>query len=431
MHPTCLRRTVVAFVALAAAVAIPAATSAQTPFRAACDLLEDSAVSGILGLDVTAERQGSRTMCFYEDAEQGPAGSILLLSDVDLSLFAAQEGSEPISVAGVEGVASPFGQEGRIVLALPEGGLLDLTVDPPPVPEAYDARALATSLAEAILAAGPVTAIPADRGEAEALFVVTTLCDAITVEQVNEITGGGVGSPDGNEEGRCFYPATEGCGGITTGLFEDDEAVNAGTYTSEEITVAGRPASWDPRFGWLDVDAGTGRRLHVNTGDYDPEDPAIRDQPVAIAEAIIPNLTPAAPPPPPPPAECDAPLEDLSRITGLEITTAASFGPLCFYTAEGGTTMSGVLAGFLPGDDPASALEAAEFTSEVAPTPGEVDGHAALIAESPEGTAVAVDLDGLPNGDGQVLLVAVGGLPEGTDRLAAATEVVRLFISQM
>ena len=90
-----------------------------------------------------------------------------------------------------------------------------------------------------------------------------------------------------------------------------------------------------------------------------------------------------------------------------------------------------MLVGVLPGDDPASALEAADFSSEVPPTPGEVDGRPALIAESPEGTSIAVDLDGLPGGDGQVLIVAVGGLPEGSDQLAIATEVVRFLISQM
>jgi hypothetical protein len=369
-------------------------------------------------------------MCFYEDADGIVVASTSLTADADLALFAAQEGSVPITVGGAEAVGSPFGQQDRIVVALAEGGLLDISVRPTGS-AADDLQALATSLAEAILATGPVTAIPTDRGDVEALFVVTNLCDAITVGQVNEITGGSYGPPDASEQERCFFAATDGVGGVTIGLFPDDEAVNAGTYTSEELEVAGRPASWDPRLGTLDVDAGTGRRLHVNAITFEEVDPALRDQLVAIAEAIIPNLTTAAPPTPPPGPGCDASLEDLSRITGLEIASAMPFDPVCFYVAAGGDSSSGVLVGILAGDDPAGALEASDFSSTVEPTPTEVDGRPALAADSPEGSLVAVDLDGLPGGDGQVLFVAVGGLPAGSDQMAIAIEVVRFLISQM
>jgi hypothetical protein len=430
MHPMRLRRTITAFVLLAVAAAIPAATSAQAPYRAACDLLSDDAVSEVLGVEATAQRQGTRQMCNYIDADGNAVGLIWLHSREDLSLFAMQEGSEPVTIAGVEGITFPIGGQGRVILALPDGGLLDVTASPPGT-DPEQQQPLATSLAEAILATGPVTAVPADRGEVEALYVVTTLCDALTVEQVNEIMGGSYTPPDGTEEERCFYPETEGFGGITTGLFEDgSDTIDAGTYESEELTVAGRPATWQPQFGFLDVDAGAGRTLHVNAAVFDEVEPALRDQLVAIVEAIIPSLTTAVPPTPPPAAGCDAPLDELSRITGLELTTATPFAPLCFYVGPGGAE-TGVLVGFLPGDDPASALEAADFTSDVEPTPGDVDGRPALITESPEGMAIAVDLDGLPNGDGLVLLVAVGGLAAGSDALAVTTEVVRFLISRM
>ena len=94
-------------------------------------------------------------------------------------------------------------------------------------------------------------------------------------------------------------------------------------------------------------------------------------------------------------------------------------------------TQQGAIIGILPGDDPATALEAADFSSSVEPTPTDVDGHAALAADTPEGASLAVDLDGLPGGDGQVLIVAVGGLPAGSDQMAVTTELVRYLISTM
>ena len=47
------------------------------------------------------------------------------------------------------------------------------------------------------------------------------------------------------------------------------------------------------------------------------------------------------------------------------------------------------------------------------------------------GELKVVTVDGLPGGDGQVLVVATGGLPEGTDAMAVATELVRYVISTM
>jgi hypothetical protein len=428
-----LPRTIALLVVLSVAAAIPTATTtAQSLWRPACDLLPEAGVSEALGAEAIAQRSGTRQMCTYLDVDGGQLALLWLQSDVDLSLLAAQEGSEPITIAGVEGVTTPFGQPGRLVLGLPDGGLLDMTVT---IPDADPDRQLAaaTSLAEAIIATGPVTAIPTDRGDVAELFVVSTMCDALPVEQVNTITGGRYVLPDYEQSSdeSCIYVVPDGFESVSFNFGSGvADAVDAGTYTSEELTIAERPAVWDPEFGFLTVDAGGDRTLHVNFLDAEL-DPARRDHTAAIAEALIPNLTGAAPPPPPPDATCDASLTDLSRITGLEITSGSAFGPVCFYTAEAGTTMSGVLAGFLPGDDPAAALEAAEFTSEVEPTAGDVDGRPALLAQAPEGTSIAVDLDGLPGGDGQVLVVAVGGLPEGSDQLAVATEVVRFLISQM
>ena len=43
-----------------------------------------------------------------------------------MSMFAAQEGVEPVTVAGLDGLWWP--SQSRLILTLPEGGLLDLSV---------------------------------------------------------------------------------------------------------------------------------------------------------------------------------------------------------------------------------------------------------------------------------------------------------------
>ena len=116
---------------LAIAAAFPAATSAQTPFRPACDLLDDAAVSEALGVEATAQREGTRMMCTYLDADGASVGLIWLHSDDDISLFAAQQGSEPITVAGAEGVTFPLGRYGPRRPGAPRGRPARRDASPP------------------------------------------------------------------------------------------------------------------------------------------------------------------------------------------------------------------------------------------------------------------------------------------------------------
>ena len=418
------RRAILAIITLAAVAAFPAPTGAQTPYRGACDLLDDQAVSDAIGSPVTSTRTGTRAQCFLSGSE-GAFVTIWLNSDADMSMFAAQEGVEPVTVAGLDGLWWP--SQSRLILTLPEGGLLDLSV------AGLEAASmeLVSGLAEAILATGPLTAVPPDKGQAQGLYLDGAMCDVFSPDEVNAITGGTYGPldfPPEADDPNCTY---EDPTGFVIAVLSNDfgSTVDTGTYTSEDLTVADRPAIWEPDREFLTVDAGDDRTLAVGFSSNEPDPTARRDQAIALAEALIPKLSTVAPPTQQA-AECTASLDELSRITGVEIATATPFGLICFYMSTAGT-QQGAIIGVLAGDDPATALAAAEFSSSVDPTPTDVDGHAALAADSPEGAMVAVDLDGLPGGDGQVLLVAVGGLPEGSDQMAVATELVRYLISTM
>jgi hypothetical protein len=425
MHPMRLGRTILATAILAASAAIPTSVAAQTPYRAACDLLSDAAVSSALGAEVTAQRTGTRSQCYYSGPDGGLPVSIWLNGDADLSTFSSQDGVEPITLAGLEGVWWP--SQNRLIVALADGGLLDLTVYGQGGAAPKDAAA---ALAEAILASGPVTAVPADKGPADGLYLEGSMCDVFSPDEVNAITGGSYGPLDLESEAddpNCTY---QGPAGFVIFVLSTDygRTVDTGTYTSEDLVVAGRPAIWDSVQEFLTLDAGDGRTLAVGFSANEPDPATRRDQAIAIAEAIIPKLSSEAPPVPES-AECDAPLDELSRITGVELVAGMPLGAVCFYTS-GSSSQQGVVIGVLAGDDPAAALEAAGFTSEVAPAPTDVDGRAALVVDAPEGSSLAVDLDGTPGGDGQVLVVVVGGLAEGSDQLAIATEVVRYLIAQ-
>jgi hypothetical protein len=425
MHPMRHGRTILAAVAVVAAMAIPSTVTAQAPYRGACDLLTDEAASGILGVEVAAQREGPRTQCFYTGAEASPV-TIWLNPDATLSMFASQDGVESLSVGDLEAIWWP--SQSRLIATLPFGGVLDLSTSGQGGSQPKDG---AVALAEAILASGPVSAIPPDKGPAESLYLEGSMCDILSPDEVNAITGGTFGPledlSEGGDDPNCTLQDPSG---FVIFVLSDDlgHTVDAGTYTSEDLAVAGRPAIWEPDREFLTLDAGDGITLAVGFSSNEPDPETRKPQAVAIAEAIVPRLSTDAPAVPES-AECTVSLDDLSRITGLEIVNGVPFGPVCYYASADPSMQRGALIGVLPGDDPAAALEAAEFSSEVAPTPSDFEGRAALVVDTPEGASIAVDLDGLPAGDGQVLLVAVGGL-DG-DQMAVASEIVRYVISTM
>ena len=162
--------------------------------------------------------------------------------------------------------------------------------------------------------------MPTDKGPAEGLYLEGAMCDVFTPDEVNAITGGSYGPLDFASEAddpNCTYQ--DAVAGFVIFVLGNDygRTVDTGTYTSEDLVVAGRPAIWDPAQEFLTIDAGDGRTLAVGFSANEP-DPATRhDQAIALAEAIIPKLSTEAPPAPET-AECDASLDDLSGIIGVE-----------------------------------------------------------------------------------------------------------------
>ena len=114
-------------------------------------------------------------------------------------------------------------------------------------------------------------------------------------------------------------------------------AIDIGTYTSEELIVAGRPAMWDPvdnGYPTLDVDAGGGDLFRVYYQMDDRAAESLRDPAVAIAEAVIPRLAAVGAPPT---VDCSTlTIEEVASATGLPIISAdGSTGEGCAYGVDG------------------------------------------------------------------------------------------------
>jgi hypothetical protein len=92
-----------------------------------------------------------------------------------------------------------------------------------------------------------------------------------------------------------------------------------------------------------------------------------------------------------------------------------------------------VLASVGPAEDVHAALAQARgtFSDLSEGTPVEVAGRPGALATSSRGALVAVDLDGLPGGDGQVLILYAWGFPEGTDMAAIAQPLAAQAVAAM
>jgi hypothetical protein len=430
---------------LAAALALtgallPGSGVAQIPFQAACDLLDDAAMSAILGIQVEAERESdlSRTQCAYKDDHGDRVLLITLHPDSGLATFAGQQGAREITLSGLPAVSFMGGGAGRVVVELAEGGLLDVGAGLIGERARRQVR-LATGVAEAIVAGGLMTAVPPDRGEVEQLYLAaeTLMCDALALDEMNTITGASFTSENVRPEGeRCYYILPDTSGSVTFSLGSDtvdSRTVDIGSYGSEELTVAGRPAIWEPRLSRLTIDAGPNRLLRVEVGLLEQLDggspEALREQAVELAEGVIGGLTTVAPPPPPLPEDCHLTLDEIAQITGLGVDDAQAAGDgSCAYLVST-APQAGVIVASLEAKDPATLMKDNGVPRD-AYSALDVAGRAAVFAQNAQGAAVVVDLDGLPDGDGRVLFVNMGGLPEGTDAQAAGTQIAEMVLSR-
>ena len=207
-----------AVVAVIVGTLAPSVAIGQTPYRLACDLLPEAAVSEILGADVTAVREGSRAACTYQE---GNAEPLVIRLDHRDSL-ASHGNAKPRTVAGLPTISGTSSEGGVAIAEFPDGGTLFVEVTRKGVrPRA--AERISRELLQAILATGPVTAQPPERGDPEPLYLADPMCSTLTTEMVDELVGGSnEGSDPGNDQQCGYLPS-----GLTVYLTRDDFQVRA------------------------------------------------------------------------------------------------------------------------------------------------------------------------------------------------------------
>jgi len=402
-----------------------ASVSAETPWRPACELIDAAQVSAIVGVDVSPKFEGPRDVCVFEGT--GREVSIAFWADSQLELYRGEEDRDLV-IAGRHGSESNTGRPewqpyvGAIV-ALDDGGLLSADTN-----RGGDRKRvkLATAVLEAILGAGPVTTRPPSRGEPGRLGPEGPMCDHLPLDDLNEILGTTFTAADLDSSDERCYVMTPDFYVVFELDYDDMNAIDIGTYTSEELAVAGRPARWDPvdnGYPSLDVDAGGDNLFSVRFQVEDRAAESLRDPAVAIAEAVIPQLRTVGAPPT---LDCSTlTVEEVASATGLSITSAdGSTGDGCAYGVEGGA--SSFLVSVIPEEIAANyglALPDPERT--------EVAGHAAAASSVPGGAVLMVDIDGLPGMTGYVMLVMGSDFPEDVDVLAAAKRLAEVLMTKM
>ena len=405
-----------AVVAVIVGTLAPSVAASEVAYRLACDLLPEAAVSEILGADVIAAREDERAYCTYK---AGNAEPLTIRLDHRDSL-ASYGQVKPTTVAGLPTILGTSSKGGAVVAELPDGGTLAVEVIRKGVrPKA--AQTIAKELLEAILATGPVTAQPPDRGDPEALYLIDPMCMTLTSEMVDELVGGSnEGSDPGNDQQCGYLPS-----GLTVYLTPDDfKWVDLGDYGSEELTVDERPARWDGVEQQLSVDAGSGRVLAIDLAGQEAVDES-RETTLAVAETLLPLLSTE---PPPLPAECPLPVDVVSGLTGLQTDAVAASGATCTYV-DATRPRSGVTVIQDSAADPKALAERYGVPGRLKKV--DVAGQPALSLEVDGAAILIADLDGLPDGDGQVLMVQVLGLPDGFDPTSVATALADAIIAEM
>jgi hypothetical protein len=405
-----------AAVALIVGSLAPSVALGQATYRFACDLLPDADASGILGADVAAVREGSRAACNYKSGNAEP-----LTIRLDHRDSLANYGNvKPTTVAGLPTISGTSSKGGAAIAELPDGGTLSVEVTRKGVrPKA--AERIARDLLEAILAAGPVTAQPPDRGDPVPLYLAEPMCKTLTTEMVDELVGGSNEGHDPGNDQQCGYLPS----GLTVYLTRDDfKFVDLGDYGSEELTVAERPARWDGLEQQLSIDAGAGRVLAIDLLNQEPADGS-RETTLAVAEALLPLLSTE---PPPLPAGCPLPVDVVGGLTGLQTDDVATMGPFCQYI-DSSRPKAGVVVTQESADDPKAW--AARYGAPGRLKKVDVAGRPALTTDFAGATILIVDLDGLPGGDGNVLAIQVGGLPDGFESLTVAKALADAIIAEM
>jgi hypothetical protein len=405
-----------AVVAVIVGTLAPSVAVGQATYRLACDLLLDAAASELLGADVVAAREGSRASCTYKAGNSEPLRIRLDHRDS----LASHSQVKPTTVAGLPTISGTSSEGGAAIAEFPDGGTLSVEVDRKGARPKADEKT-AKEVLEAILATGPVTAQPPERGDPEPLYLAEPMCKTLTNEMVDELVGGSNEGTDPGNDLQCGYLPS----GLTVYLAPDDfKSVDLGDYGSEELTVDERPARWDGVEQQLSVDAGSGRVLAIDLVGQETVDES-RETTLAVAETLLPLLSTE---PPPLPAECPLPLDVVGGLTGLQTDSVAASGMTCSYV-DATRPRSGVTVIQDSAADPKALAERYGVPGRLKKV--DVAGQPALALEVDGAAILMVDLDGLPDGDGQVLMVQLGGLPDGFEPTAVAMALADAIIAAM
>jgi hypothetical protein len=219
---------------------------------------------------------------------------------LDLARFAFPD-AEDVSVAGSPGLVSPGDAESgtppTVLVGLADGGALMVNVMPDAgVP---DPLAAATALAEALLAAGPITAILPEEATGPVIEFVGDACTIVSLDELGAIMEATFTAAEPDGAGGCTYQTDMAEGFALVSLAFTDGALAAmRSGSTTDLNVGDRAAVFWPDLGAVFVDAGGGRLFSVMvltmsaTAEGDPA--LAQSQAAAIAELAIGRMTPAA-----------------------------------------------------------------------------------------------------------------------------------------
>lgn len=364
------------------------AEDGATPFRRACDLLTAEAVSAVLGEAVTPAAAMPDAWCSYLHDER-PVVEIGLDPTLPL-VFARPLRATEVTVGGLPALSGSSGHSSVVMVGLPDGGILWVDVG---WESGFDSPlALARSLAEAILATGPVTA-HASSSIVEPVGFAGSPCELVTLEELERLTGQRFTRTrlDVNRV-SCRYRTADRKEELSVSLGPGHFGVQRSGDTVD-LTVRDRPAIFVPATRILAVDLGAGQVLGVRAeavGGVAVEDlPALR---VAIAETAIGRMTPGGP-------TCSLIATDaLLRETGLDVQPIAGAGPdACWFVTP--DEQGGLFLRMVTGSrrDIAYARQRVRarfpFADRTTPADFQVSSHPAFGATGPTGSILRVDLD--------------------------------------
>lgn len=289
-------------VALGGVTLLPSAALAQAgevPFRPACQLADEAAVSAALGVDVVGDDSLSNLLCSYLSGDTTVA-LVTLLPEMPLEIMRlAVPGATDTTIAGLPALVSPGDAGGSppgVIVALAGGGGLMVNVMPDAALD--DPAAAATALAGALLAAGPVTATVPEEATGPAIAYSGEPCTILSTAEVSEIVGATIATaiPDGSS--GCSYQTDLASEMVLVSLsYSDGTLASLRSGSTEDLLVADRSAIFWPDLSSVFVEVGGGRLLAVMVLDMsvaaEAGAQAIAERATGIAELAIGRMTPA------------------------------------------------------------------------------------------------------------------------------------------